>query len=399
MFVRVRRYDREGWRGCFQRVEYRSGIPVAIYSRSHAKAQAAHYTVIESVRTEIGPRQKVIASWLDNPSLSGAINAEHDAAERTARRAIDHARSAGEKLLMAKAQVGHGQWLSWVSANCPALSARTARAYMQLSRNWGMLETKMADSANLSIDAALKLLNAPDSDIDPLESWLSTLLTDSRFPIGTIGWMRDIPPAVVFLDAIGWTAAAIAERLSIPEKTVRALLDPQQFERPDLLRHELNPGLDYISSVVDRAQREYHWHVAAELADRRGFFCRGVSAIARKFSRNDLAERFTGMEQVYFREGERAHSKIPEWPDTAEINAKIAATDDDSDLLIMGAFIAGMCDAARAFTGEPPEYPELPVARFIARLWRDYWEQDQAWKQAIADGATPIEAATQLEPA
>lgn len=332
-------------------------------------------------------------------TLAAEINAEHDAAERTARTAIDHARAAGERLLLAKAQVAHGQWLPWLSANCPAIADRTARAYMQLARNWGKLETKTADSANLSIDAALKLLNAPDADSDPLETWLSSLLTDSRFPIGTIGWLRDIPPAVVFLAAIGWTTPAIADRLSLPEKTVRALLDPQPFERPELLRHELNPGLDYLAPVVDRAQREYRWHVAAQLAERRGFFCRGVSAIARKFSRNDLAERFTGMEQVYFREGERAHSKIPAWPDIAAVNAKIVATDDDSDLLIIGAFCAGMCDTARAFTGEPPEYSELPIARFIAKLWRDNWEQGQALQQAIADGATPVEAATQLEPA
>ena len=330
--------------------------------------------------------------------LATAINAEHQAAERTARTALDHARAAGEKLLLAKAQVDHGQWLPWLSAHCPGLADRTARAYMRLARNWAQLTLKTATVADLTINDALKLLNAPDSDIDPLESWLSSLLTDSRFPIGTIGWLRDIPPAVVFLDAIGWTTPAIAERLSVPEKTIRALLDPQPFERPDLLRHELNPGLDYLAPVVDRCQREYRWHVAAQLAERRGFFCRGVSVIARKFSRNDLAERFAGMEQVYFREGERAHSKIPAWPDTAAINAKIAATDDDSDLLVIGAFCAAMCDTARAFTGEPPEYPEQPVARFIATLWRHYWEQGQAWKQAIADGATPIEAATRLEP-
>ena len=330
--------------------------------------------------------------------LAAAINAEHAAAERTARKAIEHAKAAGEKLLLAKAQVEHGQWLPWLSAHCPELADRTARAYMQLARYWGTLETKTATVANLTINEALKLLNAPDSDSDPLETWLSGLLTDSRFPIGSIGWLRDIPPAVLFLDAIGWTTPAIAARLSISEKTVSALLDPQPFERPDLLRHELNPGLDYVAPVVDRAQREYRWHVAAQLAERRGFFCRDVSAIARKFSRNDLAERFAGMEQVYFREGERAHNKIPAWPDSAAINAKIAATDDDSDLLVIGAFCAAMCDTARAFTGEPPEYPEQPVARFIATLWRHYWEQGQAWKQAIADGATPIEAATRLEP-
>ena len=330
--------------------------------------------------------------------LAAAINAEHQAAERTARTALDHARAAGDKLLQAKAQVDHGQWLPWLSANCPDIAVRTAQAYMRLAGNWGTLETKYATVAYLPINDALKLLNAPDSDVDPLESWLSGLLTDSRFPIGSLGWLRDIPPAVVFLDAIGWTTPAIAERLSIPEKTIRALLDPQPFERPDLLRHELNSGLDYLAPVVDRAQREYRWHVAAQLAERRGFFCRDVSVIARKFSRNDLAERFAGMEQVYFREGERAHSKIPAWPDTAAINAKIAATDDDSDLLVIGAFCAAMCDTARAFTGEPPEYPEQPIARFIATLWRHYWEQGQAWKQAIADGATPVEAATRLEP-
>ena len=335
---------------------------------------------------------------LSLPELATAINAEHDAAERTARKAIEHARAAGDKLFQAKAQVEHGQWLPWLAANCPALADRTARVYMRLARNWAQLALKSATVADLTINDALKLLNAPDSDIDPLESWLSGLLIDSRFPIGTLGWLRDIPPAVLFLDAIGWTIPAIAERLSVPEQTIRALLDPQPFERPDLLRHELPPSLAYLAPVVDRAQREYRWHVAAELADRRGFWCKAVSGIARKFGRNDLAERFAGMEQVYFREGERAHNKIPAWPDTAAINTKIAATDDDSDLLVIGAFCAVMCDAARAFTGEPPEYPEQPIARFIARLWCDYWEQGQAWKQAIADGLSPVDAANALEP-
>jgi Protein of unknown function (DUF3102) len=337
------------------------------------------------------------APALSLATLAAVINAEHDAAERTARTAVDHARAAGEKLLLAKAQVEHGQWLPWLAEYCPALADRTARAYMRLARNWVMLESKSATVANLTINDALKLLNAPDSDIDPLECWLSSLLTDSRFPVGSIGWLRDIPPAVVFLDAIGWATPAIAERLSIPEKTVSALLDPQPFERPDLLRHELNPGLDYLAPVVDRCQREYRWYVAAQLAEQRGFWCKSVSAIARKFSRNDLAERFAGMEQVYFREGERAWAKIPEWPEPKAIAERFNATGDDGELLVTGAFCAANIDAARAFTGEPPASPEQPVARFIATLWRHYWEQGQAWKQAIADGASPVEAATALE--
>ena len=100
--------------------------------------------------------------------LANAINAEHQAAERTARTALDHARAAGEKLLLAKAQVEHGQWLPWLAANCPAVAVRTAQAYMRLAGNWGTLEAKYATVAYLPINDALKLLNAPEPDSDLL---------------------------------------------------------------------------------------------------------------------------------------------------------------------------------------------------------------------------------------
>lgn len=324
-------------------------------------------------------------------TLAVEINAEHEAAENHARKAIEHARAAGDKLLLAKAGVAHGQWLPWLSANCPRLAERTAQAYMKLARNWATLQRKSATVADLTINDALKLLTGPDSDVDPLESWLSALVPDSRFPLGSIGWMMDKPPAVVYLDAIGWQHSAIAERLSLSATTVAAILDPQPFDRPDLLRHELHSALNNLAPVVDRAQREYRWHVAAQLSERRGFWCKAVSSIARKFGRNDLAERFAGMEQVYFRESERAWAKIPEWRDTG-------GEPDDSDLLLMGAFCAATCDAARAFTGEPPEYPEQSIATFIATLWRRYFEQAQAWKAAIANGLNPVDAANALEP-
>lgn len=325
-------------------------------------------------------------------ALAAEINAEHDAAENHARKAIEHARAAGDKLLLAKAGVAHGQWLPWLSANCPRLAERTAQAYMKLARNWATLERKSATVADLTINDALKLLTGPDNDVDPLESWLSGLPSDARFQLGCIGWLMELPPAVIYLDAIGWQHSAIAERLSLSAATVAAILDPQPFERPDLLRHELNPGLDNLAPVVDRAQREYRWHVAAQLAERRGFWCKAVSGIARKFGRNDLAERFSGMEQVYSRESARAWAKIPEWRDTG-------GEPDDSDLLLMGAFCAALVDTGRALIGDPPEYPEQSIAPFIATLWRRYFEQAQAWKAAIAAGKSPIEAANELEPA
>ena len=100
--------------------------------------------------------------------LAAAINAEHQAAERTARTALDHARAAGDKLLQAKAQVDHGQWLPWLSANCPDVAVRTVQAYMRLAGNWGTLQAKYATVAYLPINDALKLLNAPEPDSDPI---------------------------------------------------------------------------------------------------------------------------------------------------------------------------------------------------------------------------------------
>jgi 16S rRNA G966 N2-methylase RsmD len=98
-------------------------------------------------------------------ALAANINANHSAAECTARTALDYARAAGDELLLAKAQVEHGQWLHWLAANCPRMSERTARAYMRLARNWETLESKTADTADLTLDGALKLLAAPDTDM------------------------------------------------------------------------------------------------------------------------------------------------------------------------------------------------------------------------------------------
>ena len=155
--------------------------------------------------------------------LAAAINAEHQAAERTARKAIEHAKAAGEKLLLAKAQVEHGQWLPWLSAHCPELADRTARAYMQLARYWGKLETKTATVANLTINEALKLLNAPEPDSDLLTGDL--LSADDPTTPGTyhdrIG--SQLLPAT---PAPAVSAASVTAMLAtLPEPDRRAVLD------------------------------------------------------------------------------------------------------------------------------------------------------------------------------
>ncbi len=99
-------------------------------------------------------------------NLAQEINEEHAAAESLARKAIEHARRSGEKLLMAKTKVQHGQWLPWLAANCPKVSTRRAQEYMKLSREWPAIEAKCADPAYLTIDGALRLL-ARDSELEP----------------------------------------------------------------------------------------------------------------------------------------------------------------------------------------------------------------------------------------
>lgn len=108
-------------------------------------------------------------------ALAAAINADHDAVEQMARSTLDRARAAGDKLLQAKAQVAHGQWLPWLAEHCPRMSERTAQAYMKLAREWEVLMLKNADSAHLTLDGALKLLAAPEEP-----AWAKGLTPDER---------------------------------------------------------------------------------------------------------------------------------------------------------------------------------------------------------------------------
>jgi hypothetical protein len=89
------------------------------------------------------------------------INHEHIEAIQAARQSLLHAIRAGDLLLQAKDQVGHGAWLDWVKDNCK-FSDRTARAYMRLAENKNLLPTNWQTSANLSIDGALQLITKPN---------------------------------------------------------------------------------------------------------------------------------------------------------------------------------------------------------------------------------------------
>ena len=93
------------------------------------------------------------------PIIASSINEHLAAAEQASKRGLEHAIAAGMLLIEAKELVGHGKWLTWLQANCPAVGPRQAQTYMRLARYRHKLEGfKNAATAHLTIGAAEALV-------------------------------------------------------------------------------------------------------------------------------------------------------------------------------------------------------------------------------------------------
>jgi hypothetical protein len=77
----------------------------------------------------------MVPSTQDLAALACEINAEHDAGQAATRKGLDHYRAARKALLRAKEICGHGGWLRWLAENCPRISDRQARRYMELAKS------------------------------------------------------------------------------------------------------------------------------------------------------------------------------------------------------------------------------------------------------------------------
>lgn len=111
----------------------------------------------ESVASELpSTKQKFLLS-----ELASAINQEHSLCREAYKASLLHARRTGELLLQAKLKVKKstsGRWLFWLRENCPDISDRTARAYMEVAREWERIE-KSATVADFGLKEALKFLS------------------------------------------------------------------------------------------------------------------------------------------------------------------------------------------------------------------------------------------------
>lgn len=107
-------------------------------------------------------------SLLPTSDLWQQANEHHQAAERAALTAIERARQCGDVLIKLKAACKHGEWTGLLKVNFSG-SARTAQAYMQLSKRWPELQSKSATAADLTLRDALKVLASPKASIPNAE--------------------------------------------------------------------------------------------------------------------------------------------------------------------------------------------------------------------------------------
>ena len=101
----------------------------------------------------------------DLTALAAAINHEHEEAMASLCKGAAAALRAGELLLAAKAQVGHGKWLAWRKQHC-RVAETTAQGYMRLARYCRAHPEKAAVLVSGSFTRALRSLPVPKSATD-----------------------------------------------------------------------------------------------------------------------------------------------------------------------------------------------------------------------------------------
>jgi hypothetical protein len=88
------------------------------------------------------------------------------------RSVVQKAIAFGETLNEAKAQVGHGRWVNWVSDNCREISKSTAERYMKLAKGPEVRAElgKNSTVTFLTLRKALAIANPPKKNNEKNES-------------------------------------------------------------------------------------------------------------------------------------------------------------------------------------------------------------------------------------
>jgi hypothetical protein len=186
----------------------RPGSPGRFY---HRRDDAARRTTMASEITTL-------------ETLADQINHAHEIAMNWAQTAIDRAIEVGRLLSEAKSLVAHGEWRSWVEANC-AFQERQAQRYMRA------YERREAIKSNASSEDAFASLN------DALAS---------------IATPRELPPSEDD-DPSTWRPQ---KRLNEEMDRILAEIDEKLRQHP-LSEQERQEGLDEIPRMADELIRRH----------------------------------------------------------------------------------------------------------------------------------------------
>jgi hypothetical protein len=119
--------------------------------------------------TDIAPRRLA--------ALAEDIRAELDAFEVARQSALEHALTAGKKLIEAKSLVQHGEWISWLETNFP-YTRRWASACMRLARH----RHDLPYGNELPISHALALIAEPKAPPAPADNGTRAPRPDAHEP-------------------------------------------------------------------------------------------------------------------------------------------------------------------------------------------------------------------------
>jgi hypothetical protein len=140
--------------------------------------------------------------------LAAVVN-EHVAVAKTVP-TLEHAIPAGEALIAARTQIGHGEWLAWVAANIDAHMS-TVNIYMRIAHHRDVLEAHRMTSYGLARDF--------------LKGW------PGPFDAAKPGYGEDVRRAALAMVHSGMTQTAVARMLGVSRAAVRSWIDPAEAER------------------------------------------------------------------------------------------------------------------------------------------------------------------------
>jgi DNA-binding MarR family transcriptional regulator len=139
-------------------------------------------------------------------TLADEANREHALVIQAGESMVVHAIKAGEALLAAKREVGHGGWYDWLEQNFTDRNVSTPQLYMRLARNKELILDRGVTGVK---EAARLIRGAPDTRVDPA-------VRDRA---------RDLKRHH------GMTNRQIAEALGVPQGTVQRWVNPEAERR------------------------------------------------------------------------------------------------------------------------------------------------------------------------